>query len=291
MRIFKLFLLFIFISINISAQNRQQALEKFKELKAQSQIQEKIFLSPDKKDIEEARQENVGVFRLLPREIYDNELFTVRGGGSFYSFYYKIPDYGHGSDIMLEQGRLSTSSRGLMIDLGEVPLSDVTKESPSADGLVNYQNVKKTDSVYQDFLIFRYEGLKYNGMVYTSYLPAAAGHTYVIRSINEDYYDILAAFKVERKDADGSLIIFWKLLDQFETPKRENSKKIQSTDEELLKKLQNWLRIDYFSKVKVEVNDSVVTLSGIIAKDKMAYAVQLATADGAIKVINHLTIE
>ncbi|CAN5151296.1 hypothetical protein BH20ACI1_BH20ACI1_11160 [soil metagenome] len=292
MRFFTLFLLLVSFSFGISAQTRQQAIEKFKDLKDQAEIQEKIILSPDKKDVEEAKQENVGVFRLLPRETYDKGLFTTRGGGAFYSFYYKIPDYGYGSDIMLEQGRFSTSNVGLMIDLGEVPLNEITKESPSADGLINYQSVKKTNSVYQDFSIFRYEGLNYNGLVYTSHnLPPVTGHTYVVRSMREDYYDVLVAFNVKRKDADGSLVIFWKLLEQFDTPKRENSQKARLSDEEITKNTQGWLRGDYFSKVKAEVNNGVISLHGMIEKDKLAYAIQLSNSSGATKVLNFLTVK
>ena len=51
MRLFTLFILFISFSFGISAQTRQQAIEKFNDLKAQAEIQEKIILSPDKKDI------------------------------------------------------------------------------------------------------------------------------------------------------------------------------------------------------------------------------------------------
>ena len=33
------------------------------------------------------------------------DYFSTRGGGAYYSFYLKIPDYGYGSDIMLERDR------------------------------------------------------------------------------------------------------------------------------------------------------------------------------------------
>lgn len=292
MRIFTIILLFVSFSLSIFAQNRQQAIEKFNDLKNQAEIQEKIILSPDKKDVEEAKAGNFNVFRLLPRENYDYKgLFSTRGGGAYYSFYYKIPDYGYGSDISLEQGRFSTSNIGLMIDLGEVPLNEITKESPSADGLINYQSVKKTNSVYQDFSIFRYEGLNYNELVYTSNnLPPVAGHSYVVRSMREDYYDVLVAFNVKRKDADGSLIIFWKLLEQFDTPKRENSQKAQLSDEEISRGTKSWGRSE-FTNVQNEVSNGVITLRGKIPKEYLAHIVQLANSAGARKVINLLDIK
>ncbi len=277
----RIFVIIFFLLVSLSAvlaQNRGQAVEEFNNLRKQGENYEKIILSLTKEDIEKAGQENASVFRILPRETYDKGLFITKGGGAFYSFYYKIPDYGQGSDIMLEQDRFSTSDVGLMIDLGEVPLNDITKESQSADGLINYQSVKNTNSVYQDFLMFRYEGLKNKGGFFTSWLPALTGHTYVIRSMREDFYDVLIAFKVQRKDTDGSLVIFWKLLEQFDTPKREDSQKAKLTDAEILKNTQGWLRSEYFSGVRAEVNNSVTSLRGTIAKDKLAYAIQLAEA-------------
>lgn len=290
MRFVKSLLLIFTLSIGVSAQTRQQAIEKFNDLKNQAKGLEKIILPPDKEDVEKARQEKVSVFRILPREIYDKGLFDTKGGGSFYSFYFKIPDYGHGSDLKFEQSNFSVTT-GLMIDLGDVSLSDITKESPSADGLVNYHNAKSSNSVYRDFSQFRYEGLKHNGLVFKSYLPAVTGHTYVLRSLSEDYYDVLVAFKVERKDTDGSLIIFWKLLEQLETPKRENSQKSQLSDVEILKNTQGWLRAEYFSNVQAEVNNGVISLRGTIVKEHLAYAVQLANNYGATKVINLLTVK
>lgn len=291
MRFFKsLFLLFA-LSIVVSAQTRQQAIDKFNDLKNQAKGLEKIILPPDKEDVEKAKLEKVSVFRILPREIYDKQLFETRGSGSFYSFYFKIPDYGYGSDLKFEQNTFSVSNTGLMIDLGEVSLNDITKESPSADALVNYQDTRSSNSVYRDFSQFRYEGLKSNGLVFKNYLPAVTGHTYVLRSLNEGYYDVLVAFKIERKDADGSLIIFWKLLDQLETPKRENAQKAQLSDEEILKGMKSWAFADKFSNIQIEVNNGVVSLRGAIAKEHLAHAVEFTNRYGASKVINLLTVK
>jgi hypothetical protein len=49
--------------------------------------------------------------------------------------------------------------------------------------------------------------------------PVEIGATYLLRSISYDRSDILVGLKVVRKDSDGSLIIAWKLLNKFSTPK------------------------------------------------------------------------
>lgn len=291
MRFFKPSLLLFALSISITAQSRQQAIEKFNDLKSQAEIQEKRILSPDREDVEKARQENVNIFRILPRETYDKGLFTTRGGGAYYSFYFKIPDFGYGSDISLEQNNLSVSNYGLLADLGEISLNEITKESPSANSIINYQKVKDTNSVYQDFETLHYQELKTNETIFKARLPVTVGHTYLVRSINADYYDILVAFKVQRKDSDGSLVIFWKPIEQFETPHRSTSEKTQSSDMEILKRTKGWIGSDKFSNVQAEVNNGVVSLRGTVSKENLAYAVQLANSYGATKVINLLTVK
>ena len=53
---------------------------------------------------------------------------------------------------------------------------------------------------------------------YKSHLPVKLGSTFLVRSINYDYTDVLVAFQVVRKDTDGSLIIAWKMLKRFPKP-------------------------------------------------------------------------
>jgi hypothetical protein len=291
MRFFKFLLLLFTLSIVVTAQSRQQAIEKFNDLKNQALIQEKRILSPDKEDVEKARQENVGVFRILPRETYDRGLFNTRGGGAYYSFYFRIPDWGYGSDVGLEQNNFSVPNYGVLADLGEVSLNEITKESSSVNSLINYQKVKDTNSVYEDFQTLHYQGLKTNETIFKGLLPAIVGHTYLVRSINTEYYDILAAFKVQRKDLDGSLVIFWKPIEQFETPHRSVSEKNQLSDAEILKRMKGWVGSDKFSNVQAEVKSGVVSLRGTISKEDLAYAVQLANSYGATKVVNFLTVK
>ncbi len=291
MRAFTILVLFVISFSLVSAQNRQQAIEKFKDLKNQAEIQEKIILSPDKEDIEKAKQENLSVFRILPRETYDNGLFTTRGGGAYYSFYYKIPDFGYGSDISLQMNNLTVPNVGLLTDLGEVSLSEITKENASIKSLINYQKVKDTNSVYEDFYTFRYQDLKTNETIFKNSLPSIVGHTYLVRSLNPDYYDILIAFKVQRKDADGSLVIYWKPIEQFETPYRSISEKAQMSDEEIFKRMKIWMLSHKFSNVRIEVDNGVVSLQGTIAKENLAHAVHFANKYGATKVINLLTVK
>ena len=61
-----------------------------------------------------------------------------------------------------------------------------------------------------------------DGQVYKNKLPVQVGATYLLRSINYDDSDVLVAFRVARRDDDGSVIIAWKLLREFARRTLEN---------------------------------------------------------------------
>lgn len=293
---FLIFLIFFGGLVSITpAQNRQENIEKFNDLKNQAKVLEKKILSPDEKDVETALRENVGVFRILPRETYDTGLFATRGGGAYYSFYSRIPDYGYGSDVELSQNNFSVgfagANFGFIADLGDVSLSNSDELRKSVSYLTAYKAPTEQAKAREEYQKGWHNGFEIDGVNYRNRIPAVVGHTYAVRSINYEYSDVLAAFNVYRKDADGSLIIFWKLIEQFETPTLNGPRKTQPSDEKILSQIKSWTRPDMFPNIQGEVNNGVVTLRGKIAKDKLAYAVQLANGTSAVKVINLLTVE
>ena len=199
---------------------RTQKIEKITELRSQIGTLEKDIMMPDAKDSALAAKLGVNVIRLMPREKYDRVL-AINGGGAYYSFFLKSQAYGRGSDIGLEQGYLSVgfagADYGFMYDLGEIGLADVTKDSREAFFLVSYKPPSLEPEVRKEQRrAWEYDA---NGVIYKSRLSSIVGHTYLLRSISFDDSDILVAFTVKRKDDDGSLIIFWKTIENFEKPK------------------------------------------------------------------------
>lgn len=55
-------------------------------------------------------------------------------------------------------------------------------------------------------------------MNYKRSLAVEVGASYLLRSINYRVSDVLVAFKVVRKDADGSIIVAWKLFQKYPVP-------------------------------------------------------------------------
>lgn len=211
----------MFMVIPLSAQlaSRDVQFKIIEDMRAQMNSLEQRFLQPDENDISEAKSEGMVALRLLPREKYDGVLWT-RGGGSYYSFVRLTHEYGQGSDIGLEQGRLKVgfagADYGFLIDVGEMPLTAISENTPEATFLFKY----RPPSDHTDVRAEQARANKYEtqAATYSSYVPAIVGHTYLLRSIDFDRSDTLVALKVVRKDADGSLILYWKALKTFDKP-------------------------------------------------------------------------
>ncbi len=197
----------------------KEKLQKIDELQSQIKTLEKEILAPGKKDLKAAQSENLEVFRIMPREIYGRKL-NIEGGGAYYSFTSGSHDYQKIAQISLEQNKIKVgfagADYGFIADLGEINLASVTRETTEANFLANYKPpTGETEVRIEQRRAANYE---VNGLVYKNSLPAVVGHSYVLRAISFRDADVLVAFKIHRQDADGSLIVFWKMLENFEKP-------------------------------------------------------------------------
>jgi hypothetical protein len=67
------------------------------------------------------------------------------------------------------------------------------------------------------------EGNQAGQWTYKSRLPVFVNNTYALRSVNYDRSDVLVAFRVVRKDFDGSIVILWKLLAKYPKPELQRN--------------------------------------------------------------------
>ena len=221
-----IFVLFLVSIVNAQDLSREQKLQKIEELNVQIKTLEKDVLLPDAKDLEKARKENFNVVRIMPREKYDHKL-TVQGGGSYYSFTKNSHNYQDTAQIGLEQNNLKVgfagADYGFIADLGGVSLADVSRETVEVSFLINYKPpINLSEIRIEQRRTGNYE---VNNITYKSHLPAVVGHAYVLRAISFGEADVLVALKIHRKDADGSLIVFWKMLEVFDVPTIERDGK------------------------------------------------------------------
>jgi hypothetical protein len=206
------------------AQDRDKIMQEIESLKTQIKEKEKELLSPSKEDklafANFLSQPDTGLIRLMPREKYKDKLL-IREGGAYYSFTRLVHEYGYGSDISLEQGRLGVgfagADFGFITMFGDVPLEEVTLAHPAVEFLANFKT-PTTEPQAREHQRSSGDGLAAQGYTYGRYTDARVNRTYALRSITYRGSDVLVAFRIVRQDSDGSLIIAWKMLKDFPTP-------------------------------------------------------------------------
>lgn len=213
------------------AVDRARAAAEIESLRAQIKEREAALLATSAEDRERhaefLAQAGTGLVRILPREKWDGKLST-QGGGAFYSFTRLTHEYGHGSDIMLEQGQFSVGFAGVdfgfMLNLGDEPLETVTDESEPVQFMASFKPPSAEPEARAGKRLFRHGGGHQAGQwTYKDRLPAVAGNTYALRSVSYGDSDVLVAFRVVRKDADGSAVLLWKILKKYPKPALERA--------------------------------------------------------------------
>jgi hypothetical protein len=224
--------LFLIFHINALAQseNRFKTIKEIDSLRKQLSKKEKIFLSPLPEEFaahaEFLKQPKTGLFRLLPRGVYGNQL-TIRGGGAYYSFVRLTHEYGYGSDIQLQVREpfatanfvsgFAGANYGFFTVIGDIPLEKVTLEHRAIKFLIAYDPPSKEPEVRAEQRR-AYTGIEKDGFMYKNSVLAIPNCTYVLRSIDFHNSDVLVAFRVLKKEDDGSLLILWKMLKRFSRP-------------------------------------------------------------------------
>jgi hypothetical protein len=211
------------------AQDRAQAAAEIESLREQIKAREALLLAPAREDLdahaEFLAQPRTGLVRLLPREKWDGKLST-RGGGAYYSFTRLTHEYGFGSDIGMEQGYFSVgfggADFGFLVNLGDVPLEAVTTGTDGVRYLASFE-VPLAEPGARAEQRRSGTGFEVENSSYKSRLPVLAKQTYVVRSVDYGGSDVLVAFRVVRKDADGSVVLLWKMLKKFAKPELEKT--------------------------------------------------------------------
>jgi hypothetical protein len=220
------------LAVVAQVQSREDILKDIETKRAELSALEKLFLSPSEEDrsayAEFLRMPDTGLVRILPRETYDSEVYkdnkktiSFRGGGAYYSFTARSHDYNAPSDIGLERGQLTSgfagANYGMLIDLGEVPIENVSLETAGAQALAMHTAATEEPQARVEQQRAS-SGTTIEGGTYKRHLPLKLNSTYVVRSIIYRASDALVVFKVVRVDTDGSAILVWKLLKKYPVP-------------------------------------------------------------------------
>ncbi|GEM_PF-1316446 len=191
----------------------------------------KGLLAPSANDRTETaqfvRRFDTGLIKLLPREVFDwrtyntKKQINVRGGGAYFSFFYRSHEYGYGSDLELDHNLLSVgfagADYGFLTNLGDVSLNNLPDDDPRVAFMKSYQTARNDPDARCEFKRFS-AGVEIDGAMYKRSLPVEVNSTYLLRSITYGRSDLLVAFRVTRQAPDGSVILAWRILQEFRRP-------------------------------------------------------------------------
>ncbi len=206
--------------------DRAKAAAEIESLREQIKLREATLLATADEDrkahAEFLAQPDTGLVRLLPRDKWDSKL-SMRGDGAYYSFARLTHEYGYGSDIQLEQEQFSVgfagADFGFMVSLGDAPVENVSEETEAVQFMASFKTPSAEPEARASYRQFAFHpGHQAGRWTYKSRLPVVEGQTYALRSVNYAYSDLLVAFRVVRKETDGSVVLLWKLLKKYPKP-------------------------------------------------------------------------
>ncbi len=212
---------------NLSALSTDELIGRRTDLAARA---EKKILDPSEgldPDLRKkyAAQPNGGLARIAERGRWD-ALLSMDGGGAFWSFTQRSNDCQKEAQITLQQGRFTSGfagrDRGYVLDLGAMPLGDVGLRSDFP--LLDQRGREATAFLFDlspvpmaanrtDLEISQADNERAGELGLRHGAQATIGHTYLVRSVQTDKQDVLAAFQVLARD-EGGLTLAWKILRQ-----------------------------------------------------------------------------
>jgi hypothetical protein len=161
------------------------------------------------------------------------------GAGTAYSFRTESHRIPHLADLVLSKNVLKSDGvmqRGLLVNLGDIPLEDITVQTKGLKYLVDFDPVADAESLAK-FDRQLLEGIKADGFIYGLGLYVKNQATYALRSIaykgkaarsangipyNELDFDkrrdILVAFRIVEQEANGNITVVWKILSSKDAP-------------------------------------------------------------------------
>lgn len=165
--------------------------------------------------------------------------YTMPGNGSSYSFRIKNYRISRLSDVTLQANRFATKgfmTQGILVDIGDVPLESVSLTTAGVPYLRAFQpatEVQQAAKIDNDFL----KGVQVGSFLYKRTAPVKESSTILLRSVAykgnsmrshqtltydefefDERSDVIVAFRVIRRDADGAVTIVWREIEEKKPP-------------------------------------------------------------------------
>lgn len=212
--------------------DRTQAVAELVEFRQKMLLLEGKLIAPAIEDLAEfadlTSDPNAGLARVFPGNP-GNQMrpLLVRGGGAYYQFKGRTNEYGYGAD--LEYSTFSSPQFsvgfagvdfGFYAQLGKMDIRQIDAQNSVVEFALSYLSPSG-----QNEPAWRIEqrkwatGITSNGVTFKDRTEAVVGMSYVVRSVSENGYDVVVVFQVVRRDpTDGSLILAWKIVKEFDKP-------------------------------------------------------------------------
>ncbi len=228
-------------------------------LRTRPSREQKRKLQPNPQDMAKyagfLEQPRTGIFRLMPDVGCTENVNVIRADAvclnyipesSYYSFREKEHTIEMLADIRLRNGFLISDgilSQGIMVNLGDVELE---KLAPAAEGfgfLTNFAPHTEGIEAQKQYLEMM-RGVKVGGYEYKKAHSSVENTTYALRVVayrgnvfrsfrgyrfdvlgGDKRIDLTIAFRVIRKDADGSVTLLWKEIERRNAPRLEFPKR------------------------------------------------------------------
>lgn len=197
-------------------------------------------------------QKNTGIFTLMPDLGCANDTkvvvatgiclqLTLPGAGASYSFrknmyrLKRLADISFTDNQFLSKGKYA---QGIIGNLGDVDIEKISLDSQGVKEINEFVPEKEKELIGTQYKKLE-KGVIVNNILFSNKLKAVENSTFILRNVAYDtkHYtaidgvwtynefefdkrtDVLVAFRVLKKNEDGSLVILWKKLAERKSPK------------------------------------------------------------------------
>jgi hypothetical protein len=228
-------------------------------LRAKRTKEQKKRLLPNPQDLlkyeQFLRQPRTGIFRLMPDLGCTENINVIKADAvclnfipesASYSFREKEHTLELLADLRLRNGFLISDgilSQGILVQLGKIELEKVAAASEGLEFIADFSPEPQGPEAQKQYLQMM-RGVKIGGYQYKKALPMVENATYALRIIaykgsvfrsfrgwrfdllaGDKRIDLTVAFRVIRKEADGSVTVLWKELERKDAPRMVFPKK------------------------------------------------------------------
>ena len=285
--------------LRIVAPQIEQTQVKLNELKNRRETIAEEILAVNVQDRAEADKIGANTARLFPSGLLKN-IMSGSSDNSDYSFMqlsgsYPFPEIEYKNNSL--QFKNSEESFGFITNIGGTLLETINEQNKEFIALAKYELSEKFNSIENEY--------SNEGITFRHKIQIVVGNSYLIRAFNQWGNDGIFAVKVHRKDSDGSIVLFVKLIKDFSRVGKNKLEEVfdNSTQENpqippppvadyaAQQAVTNALYQKGFYNVTVEATTTEITIRGTIPKGKMAEVMQTAQETAKRKVNNQVTEE